>query len=335
MNVILFFTLAVSFFVTFFILPSWIRRAKKAGLEGKDINKYDKPSVAEGGGIPVIAGFIIGVLAYIAIKTFYIKSTDNLIEIFALISSVMIACFIGVIDDILGWKIGLGRRLRILLCFIAAIPLMVINAGNFEIGIPFVDGLNLGIIYPLVLIPLGIAGTTTTFNFLAGYNGLETGQGILIIGALSIVSYLTGHAWLSLIGLCMVSSLAAFWIFNTYPAKVFPGDALTYSVGALIAIFAILGNFERVAVFFYIPYIIEVALKSRGKLRKESFGKPNKDNSLELPYNKIYGLEHFSIWFLKKFKKKVYEKDVVYFIHFIQIIFIALGFLIFKNSLFA
>ena len=64
----------------------------------------------------------------------------------------------------------------------------------------------------------------------------------------------------------MVGALIGFYIYNKFPAKVFPGDILTYSVGALIAGMAILGNFEKIAVFVFIPYIIETILKSRGKL---------------------------------------------------------------------
>jgi len=328
----------LSFFITLIVLPSWIKRARWAGLEGKNMHKCEKPKVAEAGGIVVITGFIIGSLSYIALKTFYFQSTDNLIEIFALISSIMMISLIGIIDDILGWKMGLGKRIRLFLVFIAAIPLMVINAGYAAIGIPFIDGLNLGLIYPLIIIPVGIVGASTTFNFLAGYNGLEAGQGILIIGALSIVAFFTGNPWISLIGLCMVVALLAFYIFNKYPSKILPGDTLTYSVGALIAMMAILGNFEKIAVFFFIPYILETFLKLRGgiKLDKESFAKPNKDNSLEMPYKKIYGLEHFAIWVLKKVKKsrKVYEKEIVYFIYAIQTAIIILGFVIFKNSIF-
>lgn len=336
MEPLLFIPIILSFFITLLILPSWIKRVRKAGLKGKDMNKYDKPEVAEIGGVVVITGFIIGVLSYIALKTFYFQSRENLIEIFALVSSIVMISFIGIMDDILGWKIGLGKKLRLFLVFIAAIPLMVINAGYARIGIPFIDGINLGLLYPLIIIPLGIIGASATFNFIAGYNGLEAGQGILIIGALSIVAYSTGSSWLSLIGLCIAASLLAFLFFNKFPATIFPGNILTYSIGALIAIFAILGNFEKIAIFFFIPYIIEVALKSRGKLKKESFAKPQKDNSLEMPYKKIYGLEHFSIWLLKRVKKdkKVYEKDVVYFIHALQIAIIILGFIIFKRHIF-
>jgi UDP-N-acetylglucosamine--dolichyl-phosphate N-acetylglucosaminephosphotransferase len=334
MEPILFLPLVIGFFVTFFALPSWIRRARNAGLEGKDINKHDKPRVAEAGGVVVILGFIISVFIYIALKTFYFKSSDNLIEIFALVSSITIISFIGMIDDILGWKIGLGKRIRIFLVLFGAVPLMVINAGSLGASPAVMGGLNLIWIYPFILIPLGIIGASTTFNFLAGYNGLESGQGIIILTALSFVTYMNGNTWITLVGMCMVLSLLAFWIFNKYPAKVFPGDVITYPLGAMIAIMAILGNMETIAIFFFIPYILEVILKSRGKLSKESFGKPNSDNSLEMPYDRIYGLEHFAIFFLGKVKSKVFEKDVVYFIHAIQIAVILVGILIFRNSIF-
>lgn len=336
MNILLSLPLILSFFITFIALPSWIKKAKKAGLEGKDMHKHSKPKIAEMGGVIVIGGFIISVLSYIALKTFYFQTQENLIEVFALVSAIVIISLIAIIDDILGWKIGLGKRVRIFLVLIGAIPLMVINAGHSHVTLPFFDGINLGLFYPLFIIPLGIIGATTSFNFLAGYNGLESGQGIIILTALSIVAYFTGSTWLSLIGFCMVLSLFAFWVFNKYPAEVFPGDVLTYSVGALIAIMAILGDFERIAIFFFIPYILEVGLKIRGKLKKESFAKPKKDGSLEMPYKKIYSLNHLSLFILDKFKKnkKVYERDIVLFIHSIQIIIILIGFVIFRSSIF-
>ena len=191
--------------------------------------------------------------------------------------------------------------------------------------------MDLGLLYPLLIIPIGVLGATTTFNFLAGYNGLEARQGILILSALAYVTYITGNSWLSIVALCMIASLFAFYVFNHFPARIFPGDVMTYAVGALIAGIAILGNIERIAVIFFIPYIAETILKLRGKLRKASFGKPNRDGSLEMPYDKIYGLEHLAIYILKKWKKsgKVYETDVVYLINGFQILVIILGILLF------
>jgi UDP-N-acetylglucosamine--dolichyl-phosphate N-acetylglucosaminephosphotransferase len=319
------------FFLVLFFVPIWIKKAKKIGLIWEDMNKPHHPkNVAGSGGLIVLSGFVFGILIYIAIKTFIIKTELLTFEIFALLATILIAGMIGFVDDVFGWaRGGLPADLRIGLLIFASIPLVVINAGDSQMM-----GIELGLIYPLLVIPIGIVGATATFNFLAGYNGLEASQGILILSSLSVVTFVTGNSWLSLICLVMVACLCAFYLFNHYPAKVFPGDALTYSVGALIAIVAILGNIEKIAVFFFIPYIIETVLKVRGKLKKASFAKVNDDGSLDNAYDKIYGLEHLAIFILKKFKKKVREQDVVYLINFFQILVIITGLIIFRKNIF-
>jgi len=331
MQILLLVPLFLGLLVTFFSLPFWIKRAKKEGLSGKDMHKVGKEEVAEAGGVCVLMGFIIGALSYIAIKTFYFKSYDDIMEIFSLLCVVLIVAFVGFTDDILGWKLGLTRTLRIVFLIFASLPLVVINAGQ-----TLTPETIFGIAYPLLFVIVGIVGASSTFNFLAGYNGLEASQGIIILSALSLITYIAGSKWLSIIGFAMVFSLIAFYIFNKHPAKAFPGDILTYSVGALIAIIAVFGNIEKIAIFFFIPYILETVLKLRGKLKKESFAKVNPDGSLEMPYSKIYGLEHLAIYILKRVKpsKKVYEKEVVYLINFFQILIIAAGLIIFNVDIF-
>lgn len=320
------FTIILGFFITLFSIPIWINRAKKAGLVGRDMHKVDGVNVATVGGISVVFGAVISLLFHIAVKTFYFRTGESIVESFSILTSILIIGGVGLMDDLLGWKIGLTKKTRLILLLFSAIPLMVINAGESSIM-----GIELGILYPLIIIPFGIVGAASTYNFLAGYNGLETSQGIIILSSLGIVTYMQNSRNLSLICFIIVSCLLAFYIFNKSPAKVFPGNILTYFIGSLIAIVAILGNIEMIAVFFFIPYILETILKSRGGLKKESFAKLNHDGSLELPYEKIYGLEHFAIYLLKKIKpsKKVYEHEVVWCINGFQIIVILIGFLVF------
>ena len=45
-----------------------------------------------------------------------------------------------------------------------------------------------------LMIPIGIAGATYTYNFLAGVNGLEAGQGMIILSFLSLIAYITGSS---------------------------------------------------------------------------------------------------------------------------------------------
>jgi UDP-N-acetylglucosamine--dolichyl-phosphate N-acetylglucosaminephosphotransferase len=236
---------------------------------------------------------------------------------------------------LLGWRRGgLSIRTRSILVILAAIPLTAINAGKSTLALPLLGVSDVGLIYPLLFIPVGILGATTAYNILAGFNGLEAGQGVILLLAMSIVAYLTGNPWLTIIGLIMVASLLAFLLFNYCPAKVFPGDVLTYSVGGMIAILSIFGNFERVAVFFFIPYIIETGLKYRGKFRVPSFGKLMKDGSLGLRYKKICSLNHLAVFILGKLGIRPTEKRAVLSIWLFQIAIIILGFIIFREGIF-
>ena len=334
MEIIFLFSLAISFVITLMIIPPWIKKSKSRGFLWEDMNKYKHPkNVASSGGVVVMISFVLGVLYYIAVKTFVIKSYNSeVIEIFALLNVILIFTIIGFIDDLWDWRSGgLSKRWRLILAAVASIPLIAINVGTSSMSIPLLGTVDFGIIYPLLLVPLGIVGAATTYNFLAGFNGLEASQGIIILSFLSFVAYKTGSSWLAIVGMTMDFSLIAFYFFNKCPAKIFPGDSMTWCIGALIAIMAILGNFEKIAVFVFIPYIIETVLKTSGKLEKHSFGEPNKDGSLDMPYKKIYGLTHAGIYILKKIKpnKKAYENEVVYLINGFQILIILIAYFLF------
>jgi len=344
MKSLLVLSIFVSFTLTLLILPKWIKKCRQIGLLWEDMNKFNRPkNVAASGGIVVVMSFVLALLSYVAMRTFIIDGNGINLEIFALLSVILILAIVGLTDDLLGWQHGgLSARFRIFFAFVASIPLIVIDVGVHDISLPFFGVITIGVLYPLFIIPLGIAGATITYNCLAGFNGLETGQGIIILLFLSFIAYITGSPWLALIGICMIMALLGFYFYNKFPAKVFPGDILTYSIGALIASMAILGNFERIAIFIFIPYLLETILKIRGKLTEfrvkrgwpQSFGIPKEDKSLELPYKKIYSLTHLSLFILKKFKRKVYERDVVYLIFIFQIIICLLALIIFRSILF-
>lgn len=321
----------LSFIVGVLLFPFWIRKTKQIGLSWEDMNKLNSKKVAGSGGVIVLMSFVLGVLTYIAYRVFYLDNANNLLEVFAIMTLVLLCGGFGLVDDLLGWrKGGLSKRSRIVLVALASISLISINAGKDQIALPIVGLINLGWLYPLVLIPIGVVGATTTFNFLAGFNGLESGLGIIILSSLSLVAYITGNPWLSVVGLCMVSALVSFILFNFEPAKVFPGDSLSYPVGALIAAMSIVGNFEKIAVIIFIPVIMEFFLKMRGGFVKQSFGRPLEDGSLELRYDKLYSLNHLGIYLMGRAKIKPTERRVVYFVWSLQIICVLIAFFAFK-----
>ena len=310
----------IAFLASLIATPIWIRKAKSIGLSGKDIHKTSKEQVAEAGGVVIIFSTLVGILFYIFINTFIIHVDVQLIEILGITLTFILAGFIGFIDDILGWKVGLKQSHKFLLSIPIAIPLAVLNAGTSEMTLPLLGVIDFGLLYPLLIVPLGVIFATNSFNMLAGMNGLEAGNAFIILTTLSFLIWRAGAFWAAVIALIAASAMLAFLFFNKYPAKIFPGDTMTYSTGALIAAIAITGNAEKATLILFLPYLAEFFLKARGGFRKESFAKVNKDGSLDLKYNGIYSLTHEKIWLLKKFKKKVYEKDVVYALWFTEIV---------------
>ncbi|MCX6707683.1 MAG: glycosyl transferase family 4 [Candidatus Woesearchaeota archaeon] len=303
-------SIILSFIATLIITPYWIRRARHHGLTAKDMHRPEKDA-AELGGLCVISGFLIGVLFYTAVDVLIKGNNHYPLFIFATICSVLIATILGFTDDILGWKIGIRQYQKVILTIAITFPIMVINAGHSTMTFPILGQMNLGILYALMIVPLGIIGASNGFNMIAGYNGLEAGMGIMILSVLGYLSWVTGSGWVAVMALCMVTALLAFLVFNFYPASVFPGDTLTYSVGTLIAIVAILGNVEKYAVILFIPYFIEFLLKARGRMQKESFAKVMSEGTLQRPYSRYYGIEHIVIDIIRAIKGKAYEYEVV------------------------
>jgi len=318
----------VSFFVTLFSVPVWIRHAHMAKLVGGDMHKKGNPKIAESGGVSVILGFFIGIMTYVAIKTFWFKTFQSNMYTMAVLTSILIIFCIGLVDDILGWKIGFRQRYKPFFTLLGALPFMVLSVGESTMALPFLGAVNFGLLYPLVIVPLIFIGASNAFNMLAGYNGLEAGMGVLILGTMGYVAWTASNIPAAVFAFCTVFALIAFLVYNMYPAKVFPGDVLTYPVGAMIAIVAIVGNMEKIAAILFIPYFVELLLKLRGKFKKESFAEINADGGLSV--KGIYGLEHLMVRFIGKFKKKVKELEVVVGIWLLEAVFVVIALMAFN-----
>ena len=255
----------VSFLVVLYLTPWLIRYLRRIGLVVKDQNKKNKPLVPISGGMAVMAGLFMGIMVYLFFQTFYFHYGEPNIYLLSGLTTIIMITFVGFVDDLLikskEESSGLKQWQKPVLTLTAAIPLMVINAGVTTMWIPFLGKTDFGVIYPILLIPLGVIGAANMVNILAGINGLETGMGIIYIGMLGLYSYINGTDVATLIALLIFSSLIAFYIFNKYPAKILPGDSLTYLLGASIAVIAILGNIERAAIIASIPFFAEFILK--------------------------------------------------------------------------
>jgi len=283
----------VALIVTYLALPLFIKSAQRKKIMAHDVNKPGRPAVANLGGIILYFGLAFAVLAAILVLTFVEKDFQLFTQLLAGLASVSILAIIGLYDDV--FRISPG--MKIILPILGALPLIAITAGDTTLVLPFFGSIDLGLIYTFILIPLGVTGAANAVNMTAGYNGLEAGIGAVASLILLIIAWSAGAMASAIILAAALGACLAFLAFNWYPAKVFPSDIGTLSIGASLAVAVVLGNMEKYGVIILLPAFYELAATSyfgiRHVNRREACHNPviESDGTLRPPA----GAERFSL----------------------------------------
>lgn len=320
----LFFIFVIPFATTYLILPAAIVSFKRANIVGKDMHKPGQPEVAEMGGLVIVAGFSLGIITIIAVNTFLPSLLSiSLIQILAAFSVVLIMTLLGSVDDL----IGVRQIPKALIPLLASLPLVAIKAGHTVMNIPLIGQIDLGIIYPLVLVPIGITGAGNAFNMLAGFNGLEIGMSMVATGALAIIAYSVGATTSFVILLALMGAQIAIIRYNWYPAKVFIGDTGTFSLGAIIASAVILGNFESAGIIVIIPYALDFLIKAMNRFPSKGWWGIYKNGKLYCPGTRPVGLAQL----VMKLCGGIKERNLVLTLIGVEVIFGTIAVLIYAQ----
>ena len=259
-----------------YLLGKWIMGYfRAAGIVGEDVHKEGRPVLPTSGGIPVFLGFYFAVMAYAFLRTYIFREQAEMVDTLAGVLAILFITVVGFLDDINaaeGKRIGLKQWQKPLLTLPAAIPLMALNLGTSQVAIPFIGSVELGMLYPLVLVPIGFVGASNMVNLLAGLNGLESGMAVTYLTSLSIYTYYHSSLAAKVLSFGALGAVAGFFLLNRYPARFLPGDSLTYFLGATLAAIAIIGNVEKFVLVLSVPFFVEFALKARGRFREPTVG---------------------------------------------------------------
>jgi len=292
------------------LLPPLLGRA---GITGQDVHKPGERKIAEMGGLVIVAGLGAGVLlASAMVSFFHVFPSVDLIVLLAVLSTVLLAGLIGLMDDLLGMHQGA----KTLMPVFAAVPLMAVRAGHTWMAIPLLGRIDLWVFYPLIVIPIGVAVAANAANMLAGFNGLEVGLGIVALGSLSIIAAHLGEVTSLIVLLSGLGALFGILCFNWYPAKVFVGDVGTLSIGAVIAAAVIVGNFEVAGLVLLIPYGVDFLIKARHRFPK-TFGELRDDGKLHCPPGPAKGLGQL----IMKVTGGIHERALVLLLMGIEAVF--------------
>ena len=281
---------ALAMIICYFMLPFIIKSSISSGMTTTDHHKRGTPIIAEPGGLaPTIAfifSFLFVILIIIALSELNFDAmaqwatargfSTSLDDYLGGILAVVIASLIGLLDDIFG--VNLKWRHKIILGFLPALPLMILRVGTSTVNIPLIGVQNFGIYYALLIVPLAMNFSFNAYNMLAGYNGLETGMGIISFITIFIAGIWIDESKILIFSGCILGAIIVLFWFNKYPAKVLIGNTGTLMLGAAVYVDIVLGNVERLTIGIYLLYLINflmffIYLKDKRALTPEGFRK--------------------------------------------------------------
>ncbi len=329
------FALVISATITRIVTPWVIKSSLTREITAVDVHKQNRPIIAEPGGLAPLLGFIFTILITVFVleyfADYFIGSRQLFEPLLAGLLSVVIAGLIGFLDDV--FKIR--WRDKILLGFLPAIPLMALEVGKSEINLWFFGNIDLGNLislpfigfinlYSIVIIPLAVNFAFNSFNMLAGFNGLEAGNGIISLLMILILSFIVNDLIVALFVASLLGGFIVLLRYNWYPAKTLIGDTGTLTLGTGIVVALIIGNMDRMAVGIFGLHFINFLLFFLYLFTHQKA----KIASIDDKGNIIVPCPYTVYWFIPYFLKNIKEKTNVIIILIIHAILVLTVFII-------
>lgn len=242
---------------------------------------------------PTMGGLLI--IAAIVIPTILFTKLDN-VYILIMLGTTLWLGFIGFLDDYMKKRVskkGLAGRYKVIGQVVLGLVVGLLIVFHPEISttkttIPFVKNNEFDyvwlvgwmgswaeqwawVVYVIIAIFV-VTAVSNAANLTDGIDGLASGVGATVGGALAILAWLSGNivmanylniAYLPNIGeLTMfissfVGALLGFLWFNSHPAQIFMGDTGSLTIGGIIAVFALLIHKELLLPLLCGIYLVE------------------------------------------------------------------------------
>ncbi len=234
---------AISFLLTLILTKYLIKVLKARGSVVVDYFKKGKPEIPRPGGYAIVVGIAVAGLILFIITMNY--------HILALILSTIIGFVIGYIDDKKVMR-GYYKPLGLLA---AALPIILLNAYDYNLEFPLVGSVRIPILYILfIFVIITIFGNT--INSIDVFNGVVSAFMSIATIPLIIGFALQGNYELLTYALMIAASSLAFFVYHRYPSKIFPGDSGALTLGVAYGALAIVGELEIIAVIALLPAIV-------------------------------------------------------------------------------
>lgn len=267
----------IAFFFTFYLMPKFLKWAKKVGAS-QPIYNLAPDSHQKKAGTPTMGGIVFVVSTLIA--TLLSAKLNNPYVIGGILS-ILLFSLIGIKDDYS--KIssnkndeGLSAKAKIALQIIVSLIVVTIlyyanHTTSFFVPFYKYSLFDMGF-YSILFWTLVMVATTNAVNLTDGLDGLATVPSIFAFFTLSAIVYITGHAIISsylllpniklvgeltIVGASFSGALIGFLWYNSHPAQVFMGDSGSLAIGGFLAYLAIVAKSEILLLLIGFIFVIE------------------------------------------------------------------------------
>lgn len=231
-------------------LITWLvrnRLGKKIRVEEPGVHQLKMGTPTMGGLMIIIPVLLItGALNIANLLGFNIIGQSVLVPMATMLSFGIL----GLVDDLEGirgrriYGEGIMARTKALWQFIlASIIALVLFLGPTQLhsiaipGIP--QKIDIGWFYPPIAVFI-IVGSSNAVNLADGLDGLAGSLAAVAFACYGVIAFLQGQIWLVAFCYTTVGALLAFLWFNAHPAELFMGDVGSLSIGATLAVVALM-----------------------------------------------------------------------------------------------
>jgi phospho-N-acetylmuramoyl-pentapeptide-transferase len=225
---------------------------------GKHIVKMGTPTM---GGVMVIlpVALLTVMLNAVNLIGMRVLGRSVLVPLIAMLGYGML----GALDDwegIRGKRKGEGMRIRTKFIAQILLGLGLAFVLKYVLDVPdmFLPGVQFQIELGWFYIPIAafiIVSMTNAVNFTDGLDGLAGLISATIFAAYGIIAVMQGQIFVARFCFTMVGALFGFLWFNVHPAQLFMGDAGSLSLGATIAVIALMtGQWALLPIIAVIPF---------------------------------------------------------------------------------
>ena len=232
--------------------PIYIRLLQRLGF-GKRIRAEGPQAHGTKAGTPTMGGMLLVVVVMFLAMALRIEDPSTLTPMLTLVG----VGILGAIDDYVNARSGLGMRGRFKLVWQTVVALLA----AFYIQRHFdIQTINIPLLGPIDVLPIvfigfaaiAIVGASNAVNLTDGLDGLAGGVLIfsfvayLLIALIPVQDPVTGEVFkpaqpnLAVFCALVIGGLMGFLWFNVHPAQMFMGDSGALSLGATLAVVAII-----------------------------------------------------------------------------------------------